>query len=431
MQGRKPSRTLHWFALVLLVISVAINYADRGNLGVAAKSISSELHIAPDQLGYLLAAFSLTYAFSQLIAGKIVDHWNVNWAYAGGFLLWSAATGLTGLAGSFGAILGLRFLLGFSESIAYPAYSKIIVISFPEQLRGTANSLIDAGSKLGPALGVLLGVKMIEWVSWRGMFLIIGGASLLWLIPWCLLVPRLPSKPHRDVAPTAKMPSFRDILACRALWGTALGLFGGNYTWFIFLNWLPYYFETQRHYTRDRLALFGSLPFWTVAGSSVLFGVLADMLIRRGWNAGRVRQWFVCLGLLGCCGLMLPAVVIVDASLANWLLLLASASLGAWSSNHWALTQLLAGSQAAGKWTGVQNGFGNLAGVVGQVVSGYTLKTTHSFFAAFAIACGVLVLGVVGYALVVGRPEENQWSSRASTSGALLAAEASGAGGAV
>src|SRR6185437_14630495 len=103
--ARSKPRTLHWLALSLLVISVCINYADRGNLGVAAKSISVDLHLAPEQLGYLLAAFSMTYAFGQLVSGKLIDHLNVNWAYALGFLLWSAATGLTGAAQTFWAVL--------------------------------------------------------------------------------------------------------------------------------------------------------------------------------------------------------------------------------------------------------------------------------------------------------------------------------------
>src|SRR5690348_4747835 len=187
MQFAAPKpRSLHWIALALLVISVCINYADRGNLGVAAKSIQGELQLSLDQLGFMLGAFSLTYAFAQFFAGKLIDHWNVNWVYATAFLLWSGATGLTGLANSMWAILVLRLILGASESVSYPAYSKMIVVSFPEKLRGTVNAAIDAGSKIGPALGVYLGVKMIEWFSWRGMFLIIGAASLLWLIPWCV-----------------------------------------------------------------------------------------------------------------------------------------------------------------------------------------------------------------------------------------------------
>src|SRR6185437_2067661 len=162
-------------------------------------------------------------------------------------------------------------------------------------------------------------------------------------------------------------------------------------------------------YTRDRLALFGSLPFWTLAVSTLLFGCLADFLIRRGRDPGRVRQSFVCVGLLGCCCLMFPAIIVSEPVLANVLLLLASISMGAWSSNNWALTQLLSGPRAAGKWTGAQNGFGNLSGVLGQIVSGYALQITHSFVAAFAIACGILLIGIFGYWFMVGRPREIPW----------------------
>ena len=403
----KP-RSLHWIALALLVISICINYADRGNLGVAAKSIESEMHVRPDQLGTLLGSFSLTYALFQILAGKLIDHWNVNWMYAAAFLLWSTATGLTGLAPSISAILCLRLILGASESVAYPAYSKMIVIAFPEQLRGTANGLIDAGSKLGPALGVLLGVKMVGWFSWRGMFLVMGGASLLWLLPWCFIVPRLPGKRTIEASGWA-VPSYREMISKRAFWGTALGLFGGNYAWFFFLNWLPYYLETNRHYSRDRLAIIGSLPFWAVAASSVLFGLLADTLVRRGYEPGRLRQLLVSLGLFGCCAFMLPAAWVSRDALANALLVLAFFSMGVFSSNHWALTQRLAGAHAAGKWTALQNCCGNFAGVLGPSISGFILHKTHSFIPAFMIAGAVLLLGVLGYSVVVGRPAEVTW----------------------
>lgn len=412
----KP-KSLHWIALLLLVASVSINYADRGNLGVAAKSIATELQVRPERLGILLGAFSLTYALCQIIAGKIIDRWNVNWVYGAAFLLWSTATGLTGLANTFSALLWLRLVLGASESVAYPAYSKMIVVSFPEQLRGTANSLIDAGSKIGPALGVLLGVKMIDWFSWRGMFLVMGVASLLWLIPWCAIASRLPGK-RRTAASAAlegSAPSYHALLSKRELWGTALGLFGGNYAWFFFLYWLPYYLETERHYTRDRLAILGSLPFWAVAISSILSGLAADALIRRGRNPGSVRKVFVCSGLLGCCACMLPAVLIEREFLFNAVLILAFVFLGLWSSNNWALTQLLSGSRAAGKWTGLQNCIGNFAGLIGPYVSGVALQATHSFVAAFAIACAVLLVGVLGYWLVVGKPIEVSWRAESAS----------------
>jgi MFS family permease len=408
----KPS-TIHWVALGLLVISVCINYADRGNLGVAAASLAADLHLNTDQLGYLLSAFSITYALSQLLAGKVIDHWNVNWVYAAAFLLWSSATAITGLSSTFAGIFALRLILGVSESVAYPAYSKIIVISFPEQLRGTANALIDAGSKVGPALGILVGVKMVQSFTWRGMFEVIGFASLIWLAPWCLIARRLPARHTEASASPLRVPSFGRILSKREFWGTAIGLFGGNYTWFFFLNWLPYYLETERHVPRDRLAIAGSLPFWAVAISSMLLGMTADWVISKGFGAGRTRQAFMCVGLLACGGLMLPAVMVSNTGLANWLLAAAFVALGGWSSNHWALTQLLSGPEAAGKWTGIQNCIGNFAGVVGSILSGQVVHATHSFLAAFAIACGVLVFGVAGYWIVVGHPREIGWSEPA------------------
>jgi ACS family D-galactonate transporter-like MFS transporter len=409
----KP-HTLHWVALALLVLSVGINYVDRGNLGVAAKSIESDLRFPPQHLGILLGGFFWTYSLFQILAGKIIDHWNVNWVYAAAFLLWSAATGLTGLASAFWVIFCLRLVLGASESVAYPAYSKIIATTFPEQLRGAANALIDAGSKVGPALGVLLGVKMIGWLSWRYMFVAIGGASLLWLLPWRAIVPKLGARRLQRASIAA--PPYRQIVAQRRFWGTVLGLFGANYTWYFFLSWLPYYFENERHYTHDRLALIASLPFWGVAGASMCFGLLADAVIRRGYNSGRTRQTFVSVGLLCCCAFMLSAALVGNALISNTLLILACVSMGGFSSNHWALTQHLSGAEAAGKWTGLQNCLGNFAGVIAPYVSGVTFERAHSFFPAFVIACGVLLLGVFGYWFVIGIPRPTIWRSGDVTS---------------
>jgi MFS-type transporter involved in bile tolerance (Atg22 family) len=108
---------------------------------------------------------------------------------------------------------------------------------------------------------------------------------------------------------------------------------------------------------------------------------------------------------------MLPAVLVSDRVLGNVFLILACVSMGAWSSNHWAFTQFLSGPRAAGKWTGIQNCMGNFAGVAGQIITGYALQITHSFFAAFAVACVVLLFGVFGYWVIVGSPKEISWPS--------------------
>ena len=128
---------------------------------------------------------------------------------------------------------------------------------------------------MGPALGVLVGVKLVNWLSWRGMFFAIGVVSLIWLLPWAAIVPHLKVRVLEKAGsePEIILPTYREILSKRAVWGTIIGLFGANYTWYFFLTWLPYYFEHERHYTHDKLAFLGSLPFWLVAASSMMAGL--------------------------------------------------------------------------------------------------------------------------------------------------------------
>ena len=143
--------------VVLLVLAIGINYLDRGSLSVAKPALAAEYALNPTQMGFLFSAFFWSYALFQLVSGWLVDRYDVKWVYAGGFVLWSAATLAMSFFSTFAAFFALRLLLGIGESVAYPATSRILAEHLPEDRRGLANGLIDAGSKLGPALSTLLG----------------------------------------------------------------------------------------------------------------------------------------------------------------------------------------------------------------------------------------------------------------------------------
>jgi nitrate/nitrite transporter NarK len=83
---------------------------------------------------------------------------------------------------------------------------------------------------------------------------------------------------------------------------------------------------------------------------------------------------------------------------------------GVYTSSHWATTQTLAGPAAAGRWTGLQNFMGNLAGVVAPMVTGAVVQSTGHYFWAFA-ATGAVVLGgslLLGFGL--GPVEPVKWA---------------------
>ena len=163
-----------WRFLALLAFSVFINYVDRGNLSVAAPLLKSELHLSASQLGVLLSSFFWTYTLCQLPVGWLIDRFDVTWILALGFFLWSMATTFSGLLHGFAVLLMMRLILGIGESVAYPAYGKILAQYFPEHYRGTANAVISAAQASGPAFATFAGGIVINRFGWRPFFVFLG-----------------------------------------------------------------------------------------------------------------------------------------------------------------------------------------------------------------------------------------------------------------
>jgi MFS family permease len=390
-----------WRVLVLLLLSALINYIDRTTLSVAATDIQRELHLTNTQVGALQSAFFASYALCQLsfLAGWVVGRFHVGWVLACGFFLWSGATAMTGAATVFAVIFALRLLLGIGESVSFPSYSRILASEYPEHHRGFANAMIDAGTKVGPALGILVGGLLVSQVGWRIFFFVLGGGSLLWLLPWAAWMPRGKAVAAREDA--SEIPSIGEILSERSAWFTAFGLFCGNYYWYFLITWLPAYLEKERHFPKTRMALFGWLPFLAIAASCVFSGWLSDRLIARGGSPTLVRKSFAGIGLTFAT-LLIPVVLVRDPNLAIGLLILACISYGVYTSNLWAMTQSLAGPRAAGKWTSFQNGFGNLAGVLAPSLTGFVVDRTGEFYLAFVVAAGFALAGAGMFVLGVG-----------------------------
>ena len=404
-----------WILLSLLVVSVTINYIDRGNLSIAASRLASELQLDPEKIGLLLSSFFWTYAAMQIVAGWLIDRYSVYWIFAGGFFIWSAATALTGLAGGFITILALRLLLGMGESVAYPAYSKIIAQGFTEQHRGLANGLIDLGSKSGPALGLMIGGVILSHYGWRPLFIGMGLISMLWLLPWAW-VARRAMRPSGDSVALSGLeagPGMLEIAGQRSAWGTFLCLFCGNYVWYFLLTWLPWYLVRERHYSEAAMGRFGSMAFWAVGLASLISGWVSDRMVEHGGSPTFVRKMFAAGGLTGAIVIIgVPLLENQNASL--YVLIFACISFGCYSSHPWLISQTLAGPAAAGRWSGMQNAVGNLAGVIAPWLTGRIVRDTGHFVYAFVVVSVILGLGAASYLLLIGRIEPIVWKPKSS-----------------
>lgn len=397
--------------LALLAFSVFINYIDRGNLSIAAPMLKDELGMSGSQLGLLLSSFFWTYALFLILSGWLVDRVSVSWVMAIGFFLWSAATSATGFLHGFTALLVVRLVLGIGESVAYPAYSKILAKYFPAAQRASANSIIASGLACGPAFGMLLGGILMARFGWRSFFIVLGMVSLVWLLPWFRWMPRGPGiAPEMQLGPE---PTTLEILKQRAAWGTFMGLFCNAYSLYFLVAWLPFYLVRERHFSMDTMAKVGAGVFLAQAACSILCGRISDRWIAGGATRTRVHMTFMTLGMLGTAGFLLAS-VLVGPALSVGLLLLAGGSLGLSVASVWPITQTLAGPRASGRWTGLQCAFSNTSGALASAVTGFTLDRTGSFFWAFAVAATLGVLGVICWICMVSPIEPVIWGRKSS-----------------
>ena len=391
--------------LVLLALSMFISFIDRGNLSVAAPLLKNELGLSATQLGILLSSFFWTYASFQMVSGWLVDRFDVGWVIAIGFFLWSAATSVTGFVHGFAALIAVRLALGVGESVAFPSYCKILSRHFPEAQRGFANALIIAGFGCGPAFGALLGGTLMAKFGWRPFFIILGLVSMLWLIPWLRWRPR---EVQAQASALLQAPAISQILRQRSVWGTCAGLFSGNYVLYFLLTWLPSYLVQERHLSMQTMGLTSGVVYLLIAVSALICGWLSDRQIVAGVSPTRVRKTYTAAGM-AVIAVFLPGCVMAGPFLALAMLIVASIAYGAYSSNLWAVTQTLAGPQAAGRWTGFQNLVGNLAGVLAPAITGFIVDRTGHFFGAFALTAVISLLGSVAWIFAVGPLKEVNW----------------------
>jgi MFS transporter, ACS family, D-galactonate transporter len=398
--------------LVLLAISVFINYVDRGNLSIAAPMLKDELGISAAQLGILLSAFFWTYACLLPFSGWLVDRLNVNWVFASGFLLWSVATAATGFVHTFSLLLILRFLLGIGESVAYPSYNKIIALNFSEEQRGLANAVLGSGLLLGPGFGILFGGLLMARFGWRPFFIALGLASLLWIFPWMKWMPE--NRKCTDTE-TAGAPSLLEFLQLRSAWGTCVGLYCSNYVNYFLITWLPFYLVRERHFSLDKMAKIGGIAYLLGACIATLAGWISDRWIVSGATPSLVRKTMTGGGI-GLSGIFIGLAVVSGPVWCIVAINLGVICFGVFASNLWAITQTLAGPAATGRWTGFQCSFGNFAGIVAPALTGFILQGTGHFYWAFAILAAFALASAASWIFFVGPVVPVIWDKKLRTS---------------
>ncbi len=186
---------------------------------------------------------------------------------------------------------------------------------------------------MGPAVGTLLGGLLMSAFGWRSIFLLLGAA---------------------------------------------LGLFSANYSFYLILAWLPFYLVKARGFSVESMAWTASWAYLLTA----IFALLAGWLLDHWIKARRSGNWAY-KGVMAVNHLLgvacMAAMLVLPAKGMIAALFVYEAMAGVASPGLFAIPQIFAGPHATGRWVGVHNCVGAMAGIIAPAVTGLLVEATGHF----------------------------------------------------
>ena len=276
-------------ALALLLAINLFNYIDRYILAAVEPEIQKQFFRPDDRnaealMGSLATAFIVSYLVMAPLFGWLADRTS-RWLLVGvSVMLWSLASGASGLAGFFTMLLVTRLFVGVGEAGYGPAAPTIISDLYPVARRGAVLAWFYAAIPVGSALGYVIGGVIAKHFGWRVAFYAVVPPGFL-LGAWCFFMREPPrgqsDSPAQLPQRKAALADYLVLLKTPSYVLDTLGMAAMTFAIGGISFWMPKYIVDHRNA--------GDLAHVnTVFGAIVVVGGLAATLAG-GWVGDRLR----------------------------------------------------------------------------------------------------------------------------------------------
>jgi MFS transporter, ACS family, hexuronate transporter len=304
---------LRWLIISLIFLATVINYIDRQTLSVLKTAISADLGLSNADYAAIQNSFLLLYGISQMVSGRLYDRIGTRLGFVFSIVVWSAAAIAHAFARTAAQFKIFRGVLGFGEAGNWPGAAKVVGEWFPVRERALGMGIFNTGAALGGAVSP----PIIAWLAltwgWRSTFIVTGTLGFGWLLLW-LLIFRSPER-HPWITDgerahiladrltnasqeTEWRPGWSALLKYRQTWAVVVGRFITDPIWWLYIFWLPSYFQEARGFSLQQIGMSAWLPFLCAGIGALGGGWASGFLIQRGWSVDRARKTVMAFGAL-------------------------------------------------------------------------------------------------------------------------------------
>ena len=169
-----------WLILSLVALAQFVVVLDATIVNVALPSMQKALSISPENLQWVVTAYTLAFGGFLLLGGRVGDLIGRKKTFVAGTAAFSLASLAVGLSANESIVIIARGIQGLAAAFMSPAALGIVLASFKEGAeRNKALSIWGGISSGGAAAGLLLGGVLTQYLSWRWNFFVNVPVGLL------------------------------------------------------------------------------------------------------------------------------------------------------------------------------------------------------------------------------------------------------------
>ena len=162
--------TARRWVLAITSASALLDGLDALVVSTAITTIRSDLAATPEQLGWMVNAYTLVFAVLLMPASALGDRFGRRRVFTSGVLLFTAASAACALATDPSVLIAARAVQGAGSAAIMPLALALLTAAFPPQERAGALGVFAATTGISVPLGPLVGGAVVHGISWPWIF---------------------------------------------------------------------------------------------------------------------------------------------------------------------------------------------------------------------------------------------------------------------
>lgn len=349
------------------------------------------------EMGLIASFYFFAYTGMQIPAGILVDKFGKKVVLIPGFCLFIIATLLIGNATSLTMIYAGSLLAGMGCGSYYGSAYSLSSENIPLERRGLATAIINSGSALGMAIGLIASSLLVKsmGMDWQIMLFIITGLLVVMTVVFFLVIKggsytaSLAASPAASAAtPVEETEEASGLFSLRMISAYVM-YFATCYGYYMIVTWLPSFLQQERGFEGVAIGFSAALVAFASVPGALFFSRMSDRF--------RAKKVQLIIFLQICAAVTLVCTVISPDSTTLLVSLILYGLLGKLAVDPIMISLVADNAPKKGYGTsfGVFNFFGMSSSVIAPFLTGVISDSTGSKVMGFYISAAILLIGTV------------------------------------